>query len=178
MNWASHNARRCLPTPLGPANSIACGSRRELWAPASLVLTPSCPIKGGKGMAQSSLGVGAPRHYLTQLFEGQACTITIADLREHKQNCDKYLYAKVSAHSRDSADFIAFFGRYSGPGMDLVRASRFKRGSTSRPSILGAAHEDLIGEGRSASSGLSSTRRISTASRISSLRHWFRQPVE
>jgi len=65
-------------------------------------------------MAQSSLGVGAPRHYLTQLFEGQACTITIADLRPHKQNCDSYLYAKVSAHSRDSAYFIDFFGHYSG----------------------------------------------------------------
>src|SRR2546430_12583453 len=114
MRWGTHRGSRCSPPPLGPANSFVWGSRGEVGAPASLVLTPSCPTKGGKAMAQSSLGVGAPRHYLTQLFEGQACTITIADLRPHKQSCDSYLYDKVSAHSRYSADFIDFFGHYSG----------------------------------------------------------------
>ena len=50
ISWASHSARRCFPTPRGPASRSACGSFPEAWAPASLVLTLSCPMRGGKGM--------------------------------------------------------------------------------------------------------------------------------
>ena len=48
---ASHNARRCFPTPRGPSNRSACGNRPEAMAPTSRFRVPSWPYRGGIGMA-------------------------------------------------------------------------------------------------------------------------------
>ena len=58
--------------------------------------------------------VRAPRHFLPQVIESQACTIAIRALRGINTKQDHTLRDEVSAHSRDNAGLAGFFGPYSG----------------------------------------------------------------